>query len=68
MRKSKYKIQIRPTGWDEDQPSNWEWRLLAPNGFIIAASYWDYPTLYAAKVSARNVVLAMCTRPVIIED
>ena len=50
------------------RPYEWWWTLLSPGGVAIADSANSYDTKASAKRAARNVVLAMCTRPVIIEE
>ena len=65
MRKSKYKITIEPSR----SGLFWRWVLKSPNSIPIAESMVDrgYSSPAAAKRAAGNAVLAMVTRPVIIE-
>ena len=50
------------------ESGEWWWMLLSPNGKRVAASFWVFPSKASAKRSARNAVLAMVTRPVIVEE
>jgi len=60
MRKSRYKIEIVAMA------ITYYWVLFAPNGEPIAESYSHYSSPSNAKRAARNAVLAMCTKPIII--
>jgi len=62
--KRPYRIVIENVGW----PNFWFWTLIAPNGVEIATSLRAVRSKSAIRRAARNLVLAMCSQPVIIEE
>ena len=62
-----YTIEIRSAYPDAPKQVEWHWRLVAPNGQPVCCGN-DYLSRASAKRGARNVVLAMCTKPIIIEE
>ena len=55
----------RPCDWADKY---WFWTLISPNGVAVATSLRPVRSKSAIRRAARNLVLAMCSQPVIIEE
>ena len=67
--KRPYRIVIENVGRPHDRADQyWFWTLIAPNGVEIATSLRAVRSKSAIRRAALNLVLAMCSQPVIIEE